>query len=69
MDERGCELDQYSEASRLFNPCFYQDASVLDLIRRLEKDGSAFASAALSALLADKSAFSLAVRDLPRAEA
>lgn len=36
-------LARFDAVSRLFNPCFHTDASVLDTLRRLSEDSSPFA--------------------------
>lgn len=44
-------IDRYNTISQLFNPCFHSDSSVMDLIRRLQGDGSEFATRTLERIL------------------
>lgn len=44
-------IDRYNTISQLFNPCFHSDSSVMDLIRRLQGDGSEFAAHTLERIL------------------
>lgn len=52
-------IDRYNSISQLFNPCFHSDSSVLDLIRRLQGDGSEFANHILERILKSPSMVTL----------